>query len=122
MQMRTQLHTESVCRDLILADMHDAQPLKNECLQYIASHTHDIMRVSAFALHCNKMYLYCALASDGRLARVARQAIDVRSSCGEGWPFSAKHRLATSAAIAVFFALVFTGNHEPAITAAGSAQ
>ncbi len=50
--MRTQLHKDSVCRDLILADLHDAQPLKRECIQFIARNAQAVIQVCACAPVC----------------------------------------------------------------------
>jgi hypothetical protein len=44
--MRSQLHKDSACRDLILADMHDAHSLKVECMQFIARNAKSVIEVS----------------------------------------------------------------------------
>jgi hypothetical protein len=80
--MRTQLHKDSVCRDLILADLHDAQPLKRECIQFISRNAQAVIQVCVCS--CVRMDV-CA---DGWLARVGRAQPDQRSGTGhrrEGW-------------------------------------
>lgn len=52
--MRTQIDVERVCRVLLMADMHNAEALKTECLQFIARNTQPVIEVGE---------KYCSLMS-----------------------------------------------------------